>query len=97
METTDRFTRQRRLREVGEAGQARISQACFEIPSGESSGITCLYLQRAGAVRVDVVETREPEPFAHAAVFRHKAAGAMARGAWDALIRLRQTLGLDAT
>ena len=48
MDTSDRHTRQRRLPEVGEAGQARLAQSSLTIAAGSASLTELSYLERAG-------------------------------------------------
>jgi hypothetical protein len=87
----DRYTRQRRLAEVGDEGQTRIVAACFVISDSAEAWSEREYLERAGASTV----TRpglEATPFAHAALFRHTASLRLAAGSWRALVALRRLL-----
>ncbi len=87
----ERTTRQRRLAEVGEAGQARIAAARFDVPPDDAGWIEAQYLRRAGAAEVRSGGVREP--FVHAAAFRFQACRNVAHGAFAALGKLRRTLG----
>ena len=89
----DRYTRQRRLPEVGEAGQARLGQAEAVVRGNQGADVEQSYLERAG-----VTVRREPEaaplPFLHAAAFRFEASRGVAAGAWRALVAIRRELGI---
>jgi hypothetical protein len=83
-----RYTRQVRLAEVGEAGQARLAAAAIELKTrGDAAEIERRYLEAAGAGRV-VPRSAED---AHALPFevRDPAAHDVARGAHAALESLR--------
>ena len=87
----DRYARQRRLAEVGDAGQARLLAASHRA-SAAAGGLTELvYLHRAGLRSVSLDVLTAPAPFDHAGVFRHAASRRHAAGAWRAL---RTLLGL---
>lgn len=88
----DRYTRQRRLREVGDAGQARIAAARLAVQDRDGALVEAMYLYRAGVERVDITPRAGAEPFAHADVFRFAAAGNVGAGAWRALEKLRAVL-----
>lgn len=88
----DRYTRQRRLAEVGDAGQARIAAARFSVADAPEAWSEREYLERAGAGSVTTVPGLEVAPFAHAAAFRYTAARRLGAGAWRALEGLRAAL-----
>jgi hypothetical protein len=88
----DRYTRQRRLAEVGDSGQARIAAARFSVGETEEAWSEREYLERAGAGAVTSVAALELEPFAHATAFRHLASQRLGAGSWRALVALRRTL-----
>lgn len=88
----DRYTRQRRLRDVGEAGQARIQAARLEVRDADGALVEATYLHRAGVERIDIVPRDEAEPFAHADAFRFAEPRSVAAGAWRALDKLRGVL-----
>lgn len=90
----DRFDRQRRLPEVGSAGQERIERAAFEVRGGDGAILETEYLHRAGAQRVSLVPRAEPAPFAHEGAFRFAASRRVGAGAWRALAALRRVLEL---
>jgi hypothetical protein len=89
----DRFARQRRLPEIGERGQALIGAECFRVAAGREASMERDYLARAGAGMVAVNAELSPEPFAHAACFRHEAPRRHAAAAWRAF---RQIMRLVA-
>ena len=91
----DRYTRQRRLAEVGEAGQLRLQASRFEVRDREGALVEAMYLHRAGVERVSITPHGEVETFAHAAAFRFPAARAVGAGAWRALGKLRGALEGD--
>lgn len=88
---TDRYTRQSRLAEVGDEGQARIRAARLSVGDGPEAWSEREYLERAGA-RVTTVPGLEGASFAHATVFRHAASRRLGAGAWRALGALRELL-----
>jgi hypothetical protein len=91
----DRFARQRQLPEIGECGQSLIAQADFEVRGSDGAIIESEYLHRAGAERVTLLPGAEPVPFEHERWFRYFASRRIGAGAWRALDKLRQTLGVS--
>jgi hypothetical protein len=91
----DRYTRQRRLPEVGPEGQARLSQSRLGVAPHPDVAIELDYLVRAGVVGASVDDTRPPLNFPWSDCFEHAAALGVARGAWCALARIRSELSLD--
>jgi hypothetical protein len=86
----DRFSRQRRLPEVGALGQDRLAGARVHVHP--EADIEAEYLARAG---LGVERDGDPPgAFAHAAAFRFDAARGVAAGAWRALARIRAVLEL---
>ncbi len=94
-DASDRYSRQRRLAEVGDAGQARIERAQAHVLGTEGALTEVSYLARAGVGSVTVIPNLEPTPFLHASWFRHDATRAYGAGAWRALATLRGALGVD--
>lgn len=92
----DRYARQRRLAEIGVAGQQRIASSSLEVRGSEGAIIETEYLYRAGVERVTLTPGLEPEPFPHAASFRFAASRRVAAGAWRALDKLRRAIGRTA-
>lgn len=100
----DRFSRQRRVSEVGGAGQALLCRLTVTLPPSESTDATlpggdfaevaASYLGRAG-VRVERCAARAVPAFPHEHHFQDSASRALARGAQLALAELRRALGLD--
>jgi hypothetical protein len=93
----DRFTRQRRLPEVGPGGQARIAAASASIAGYEGSDVEREYLLRAGFGSVDRRPDLAPAPFPFEAELCFEASRAVARGAWNALAKIRAALGLSGS
>jgi hypothetical protein len=94
----DRYTRQRRLREIGDAGQERLFAARVTLggrpasgsvrgvpPRDRSSVIELVYLERAGVGSVAIDSLAAPRAFAHAESFHHEPARRHAAAAWRAL------------
>jgi hypothetical protein len=88
----DRFVRQKRLAEVGEAGQTRLLGASHRVAGNDGALTELVYLHRAGfrAVSLDALGT--PAPFPHASAFRHAGPRRHAAGAWRALVAVRSVL-----
>lgn len=81
----DRYARQRRLAEIGDAGQARLLAASHRVRGTDGAFTELAYLHRAGFRAVELDVLAEPLPFAHAALFRHAAPRRQAAGTWRAL------------
>jgi hypothetical protein len=90
----DRYSRQRRLPEVGPEGQARLSQVRLAVAPHPDAALEVTYLERAGVGAVVVDPTLAPLVFPWTDCFEHSAALGVARGAWCALSRLRSELPL---
>jgi hypothetical protein len=89
----DRYTRQRRLEEVGPDGQHRLEQSVVVLAEHPDVELERDYLERAG-VRQIVRDAAAPAPeFPWAAQFQFAGAAGVARGAWCALARIRSALG----
>jgi hypothetical protein len=95
-ELDDRYTRQRRLAEVGDAGQTRIAAATLEVHGKDGAIIEAEYLYRAGVERLSILPNLEPEPFTHERHFRFFASRRIGAGAWRALGKLRRVIGAHA-
>jgi hypothetical protein len=87
----DRYTRQKRLAEVGDDGQARIAAARLAVGDSPEAWSEREYLERAGA-EVVTFPGLEGAPFVHARLFHHTASRRFAAGSWRALAALRQLL-----
>ena len=92
----DRFSRQRRLPEVGPSGQERLGAAELVIAAHPDVALELDYLQRAGIARVTVDAAAAALTFPWADRFEHEAALGVARGAWCALSRLKRELGINS-
>jgi hypothetical protein len=88
----DRYTRQRRLPEVGPKGQERLCQANLRIASHPDVELELDYLARAGVAGVRVDPTAPALAFPWTDWFEHDAALGVARGAWYALSRIKREL-----
>jgi hypothetical protein len=90
----DRYSRQRRLPEVGPSGQARLGATELGIAGHPDVELELDYLARAGVARATVDPAATPLTFPWAAWFEHDAALGVARGAWCALSRIKSALEL---
>jgi hypothetical protein len=90
----DRHSRQRRLAEVGAAGQERLEQAHLVVAEREGSDIAREYLLRAGVRSVVVEPDRGARPFPFVDVFEFAESRELAHGAWRALAAIREVLGM---
>ena len=95
-ELDDRYTRQRRLAELGDAGQERIGKATLEVRGRDGAIIEAEYLYRAGVERLSILPDLEPEPFVHEEYFRFFASRRIGAGAWRALRKLRHVIAAEA-
>ena len=95
--TEDRYSRQRKLAEVGDTGQARIEGATFDVRGQDGADIERAYLERAGARAVVLTPGAPAAPFRHAAHFRFEAPRSVGAGAWRALTQLRPLLSSAST
>jgi hypothetical protein len=96
----DRYTRQRRLAEVGPEGQLRLERQRLEIARHADVDLELEYLRRAGVQQVAVREvTADAEQsaldFPFAAQFQFSGPLGVARGAWSALARIRAALAAN--
>ena len=91
----DRYTRQRRLPEVGPQGQERLQRAQLSVAEHPDVALELDYLERAGAIEARVDPAAAPLVFPWAAWFEHAAALGVAHGAWCALSRIKRELGLS--
>lgn len=92
----DRYDRQRRLSEVGIAGQARIEAHEARIGAGPGASIALAYLVRAGLRRVSV-ERGLRHDFPQAGAFAFAGPAAVAAGAHQALREIRAALAMEGT
>lgn len=88
----DRYSRQRRLQQVGDAGQARLERASLTVAASPAAASELSYLSRAGARAVLISRYESPVAFAHAGFFRHAAARELGAGAWRALRQIKAIL-----
>ncbi|MEO8902695.1 MAG: hypothetical protein ABI488_11750 [Polyangiaceae bacterium] len=95
MEVEHPLTRQIRLSEVGEAGQARLSAANLEVCGTDGSLTEFLYLHRAGIERLSIRLNQPTLAFPHGGLFRHESTRRQAAGAWRAIAQLLAILALD--
>jgi hypothetical protein len=92
----DRHSRQRRLAEVGAAGQERLDQAHVVVPEHEGSDVAREYLLRAGVRSVVFEQDSGAPPFPFADAFEFAQSRQLAHGAWRALAAIRDVLGMRA-
>jgi hypothetical protein len=92
----DRYSRQRRLAEVGPEGQARLCSARLRVAPHAHVDVELEYLSRAG-VSVVVDSTVLTSSFPFADWFEHTAARGVAEGAWCALSRIKHELAAEAS
>ncbi|HEX6764867.1 MAG TPA: hypothetical protein VF103_05300 [Polyangiaceae bacterium] len=97
MAEDDRYTRQRRLREIGDAGQERLFRAHAVVAGREAALLELLYLHRAGVGAVELDSLATPPAFVHEALFRHAASRRVAAASWRALKTLVEVVGTGAT
>jgi hypothetical protein len=88
----DRYTRQRRLAEVGPEGQRRLEAAVQELAQHDGVDLEADYLRRAG-VQVSLAPDARSPVFPWAEHFQFAGPAAVARGAHGALARIRAILG----
>ncbi|HTQ07924.1 MAG TPA: hypothetical protein VMI54_28925 [Polyangiaceae bacterium] len=89
----DRYVRQRRLAEIGDAGQTRLCAATHRVAGAEGALTELVYLERAGFRAVSIDALAAPRAFVHAELFRHASTRAHAAGAWRALRAVTELLG----
>jgi hypothetical protein len=90
---SDRFLRQRRVAEIGQAGQERLCAAMCALPA--SAALARTYLERAGVSVVDSADEADvpaESPLEGALV--NAVPREVAREAWHALLVVRRVLGL---
>lgn len=92
----DRLERQRRLPEVGPAGEARLAAARAVVRGREGALVELAYLERAGLGSVELRPREAPAEFPHGAALLHPASREVAAGAWRALRTIRGVLGVGA-
>lgn len=96
MEVEHPLTRQIRLSEVGEGGQARLSAATLEVRGTDGTMTEFVYLHRAGIERLSIQPGKPAPAFAHGGLFRHEGTRRQAAGAWRAITQIRTILSMDS-
>lgn len=91
----DRYSRQRRLEEVGPAGQRRLEQQPMVLARHEDSDLELAYLERAGVQHITFAVDADGRKFPWAEQFQFAGPRAVARGAYGALWRIRAALRRD--
>lgn len=93
MTEMDRHLRQRRVKEIGDQGQALLCATTVVLPQSAKADLTALYLERAGLIiqRVDG-PAPAPDRFPHGQFFRNEATRAVAAASWEALNEVRRAL-----
>lgn len=101
----DRYTRQRRLAEVGPERQLRLERQSLAIARHADVELELDYLRRAGVQQVTVLPAgvlqagagaeQSALDFPWAAQFQFSGPLGVARGAWSALARIRAALAAN--
>lgn len=93
----DRYSRQRKLPEVGPRGQSALARSVLQVPSrvAGSEIVELCYLRRAGVEHVTLSSLQLGPSSAHAAQFHFTATRTLAVGALGALSQLRRELGMS--
>ncbi|HKO89638.1 MAG TPA: hypothetical protein VJU61_00705 [Polyangiaceae bacterium] len=91
----DRYSRQRRLVEVGPEGQRRLEQTELVLAPHADTDVEREYLTRAGITRIGQAPEGTAPVFPWSHHFRFSAPLAVARGAWCALSQIRVALGRE--
>ena len=91
----DRYTRQRRLAEVGPEGQLRLERQRMAVARHADVELEIDYLRRAGVQQIRVDEDQSTLDFPWAAQFQSRGPLGVARGAWCALARIRAALAAN--
>lgn len=88
----DRYSRQRRLPEVGPHGQRRLATLTLLLAEHEGAVVERDYLLRSGVADARCSESGERLDFPFGDWFEFAAPRALANGAWCALHRIRRAL-----
>jgi hypothetical protein len=88
MNDGDPYDRQRRLSEIGSAGQSKIERSEARLCAGPGAAVALAFLVRAGVERGSITRAATPPSFPHARSFRFSGPFAVARGAHQALAHL---------
>ena len=91
----DRYTRQRRLEEVGTQGQQRLERQQMVIAFHADVDLESEYLRRAGVQQITLGAEQATLDFPWAAQFEFAGPLGVARGAWSALARIRAALAAN--
>lgn len=88
----DRYTRQRRLVEVGPEGQRRLERAAPVLARHEAVELEVDYLRRAGVQQLHFSPDASAPTFPWPEHFQFAGPSSVARGAYAALARIRAIL-----
>ncbi len=91
---TDLYIRQKILREIGEAGQFKLTHATATIPASYAAGPAREYLLRSGIGSVIERGQVVAPDFPHGDHFQFETCRVFAAGAWIATKTLVEVLGL---
>lgn len=91
----DRYSRQRRLAEVGPEGQLRLLSARVLLSAHPDADIEKDYLVRAGVTPLELDPEATTPSFPWTSFFEFAAPLGVARGAWCALYQIRTALAAD--
>jgi hypothetical protein len=89
---SDRYTRQRRLPEIGDAGQRRLEAAGAVVRGLDGADVELRYVTGAGLRNVVHDAGAEPLAFAHEAFFVFPSSRRVGAGAWRALCTLKRVI-----
>ena len=92
----DRYSRQRRLPEVGAEGQRRLAQTRLTLAEHAGVQVEQDYLVRAGVASAEPAAAAPGLDFPWTDEFEFAASRDLARGAWSALYRIREALGVGS-
>jgi hypothetical protein len=88
----DRYTRQRRLEEVGPEGQRQLEQTAMVLAPHADADLEREYLERAGVRQLTFAPAASAPEFPWPEQFQFAGPLGVARGAWSALSRIRAVL-----
>lgn len=89
---SDRYSRQTKLKEIGIAGQFKLSCATVTIPAAGEFEIAAEYLTRSGIQQVVANGEQVIPNFQHQSHFQFDTCRTFAFGAWFALREIVKTL-----
>jgi hypothetical protein len=91
---SDRYIRQKKLQEIGNEGQLKLTHSTVVVPVAYENGPAKEYLLRSGIGLVVVGDQRETPEFPHSFHFQFETCRTFAHGAWFATRRIAEIVGL---